>query len=249
MSKAFIPTNAKCFGSDALNAEGAVIIYGNAVDTLQYKGKPIMLFKHIEGDSAIKAKGYTGAFLALTTFKHEYDAVVYDFIWESMNVMADLTSVQDLFLMPNEKWHVISRCNETEFVKLGCYSDYRAFIQDYKGTPKEDPQEATAEKSIASEGASEGTETAPKDTEGTPDKATHYKGAVEPLEVMSKLMTKDEFIGFLKGNIIKYSYRAGRKDGESGEKDRNKFLVYSDWLHKVTNGEPIVLGDKEITIK
>ena len=23
------------------------------------------------------------------------------------------------------------------------------------------------------------------DTEGTPDKATHYKGAVEPLEVMS----------------------------------------------------------------
>ena len=96
----------------------------------------------------------------------------------------------------------------------------------------------------ASEGVSKET---PKDTEGTPDKATHYKGAVEPLEVMAKLLTKDEFIGFLKGNIIKYSYRAGRKQGESGEKDRNKFLVYSDWLHKVTNGEPIVLGDKAIT--
>lgn len=86
------------------------------------------------------------------------------------------------------------------------------------------------------------------DTEGTPDKATHYKGAVEPLEVMAKLLTKDEFVGFLKGNIIKYSYRAGRKEGESGEKDRNKFLVYSDWLHKVNNGEPIVLGDKTITL-
>ena len=86
------------------------------------------------------------------------------------------------------------------------------------------------------------------DTEGTPDKATHYKGAVEPLEVMSKLLTRDEFIGFLKGNMIKYSYRAGRKQGESGEKDRNKFLVYSEWLRKVNNLEPIVLGDKVIIL-
>lgn len=87
------------------------------------------------------------------------------------------------------------------------------------------------------------------DTEGTPDKATHYKGAVEPLEVMSRLLTKDEFTGFLKGNIIKYSYRAGRKQGESGEKDRNKFLVYSDWLDKVINGQPIDLNNKTIIIK
>lgn len=87
------------------------------------------------------------------------------------------------------------------------------------------------------------------DTEGTPAKATHYKGAVEPLEVMSKLLTKDEFIGFLKGNMIKYSYRAGRKQGESGEKDRNKFLVYSEWLRRVNNLEPIVLGDKIITLQ
>ena len=85
------------------------------------------------------------------------------------------------------------------------------------------------------------------DTEGTPDKATHYKGAVEPLEVMSKLLTKEEFIGFLKGNIIKYSYRAGHKVGESGEKDRNKFLVYSDWLQEATNGGLIALGDKIIS--
>lgn len=85
------------------------------------------------------------------------------------------------------------------------------------------------------------------DTEGTPDKATHYKGAVEPLEVMAKILTKEEFVGFLKGNIIKYSYRAGRKVGESVEKDRNKFLVYSDWLHKVLNGEPIILGVKTVS--
>lgn len=87
------------------------------------------------------------------------------------------------------------------------------------------------------------------DTVGTPDKATHYKGAVEPLEVMANIMTKEEFIGFLKGNIIKYSYRAGRKQGESGDKDRNKFIVYSDWLAKVTNGQPIELDGKTIIIK
>lgn len=86
------------------------------------------------------------------------------------------------------------------------------------------------------------------DKEGTPATATHYKGAVETLEVMSKLLTKDEFIGFLKGNIIKYSYRAGRKQGESGEKDRNKFLVYSEWLRRINNLEPIVLGDKVIIL-
>lgn len=86
------------------------------------------------------------------------------------------------------------------------------------------------------------------DKEGTPATATHYKGAVEPLEVMSKLLTRDEFKGFLKGNIIKYSYRAGRKQGESGEKDRNKFLVYSEWLRKVNNLEPICLGDKVIIL-
>lgn len=87
-----------------------------------------------------------------------------------------------------------------------------------------------------------------KDNLGTPEKATHYKGAVEPLEVMSRLLTKDEFIGFLKGNIIKYSYRAGHKQGESGDKDRNKFIVYSDWLKRVTNGEPIVLPGGELGV-
>lgn len=87
------------------------------------------------------------------------------------------------------------------------------------------------------------------DTEGTPEKATHYKGAVEPLEVMTKIMSREEFIGFLKGNIIKYSYRAGRKVGESWDKDRNKFIVYSDWLAKVTNGQPIELDGKTIIIK
>jgi hypothetical protein len=30
---------------------------------------------------------------------------------------------------------------------------------------------------------------------------------------MQAVLTRDEFLGFLKGNIIKYSMRAGRKNG------------------------------------
>lgn len=43
---------------------------------------------------------------------------------------------------------------------------------------------------------------------------THYKDMpIQPWAVMESVLTHDEFVGFLKGNIIKYSLRAGRKDG------------------------------------
>lgn len=74
---------------------------------------------------------------------------------------------------------------------------------------------------------------------GTPEEATHYHGAVEPIELMQAILTPEEFIGFLKGNMIKYAFRAGRKAGESAEKDRNKFLVYSQWLHNYQHGGKI----------
>lgn len=84
--------------------------------------------------------------------------------------------------------------------------------------------------------------------EGTPSTSAHYKGAIEPLELMANIMSKDEFVGFLKGNCIKYAWRAGRKQGESIEKDTNKFLTYAHWLHQATNGKPIELGDGKIII-
>lgn len=74
-----------------------------------------------------------------------------------------------------------------------------------------------------------------KDTKpiaGSPEEATHYHGAVEPIELMQTILTPEEFKGFLKGNAIKYAFRAGRKAGETAEKDRTKFIVYSQWLHK-----------------
>ena len=66
---------------------------------------------------------------------------------------------------------------------------------------------------------------------GSPEEAVHYHGAVEPIELMQSILTTEEFKGFLKGNAIKYAFRAGRKAGESSEKDKTKFLVYSQWLH------------------
>ena len=49
---------------------------------------------------------------------------------------------------------------------------------------------------------------------------THYKDmGVQPWEVMENVLTDAEFEGYLKGNIIKYAMRAGRKPGtDDGEK-------------------------------
>lgn len=48
---------------------------------------------------------------------------------------------------------------------------------------------------------------------------THYKDmGVEPWEVMEAVLTHAEFVGFLKGNIIKYSMRQGRKDSDDAAK-------------------------------
>ena len=74
---------------------------------------------------------------------------------------------------------------------------------------------------------------------GSPEEATHYHGAVEPIELMQAILTPDEFKGFLKGNAIKYAFRAGRKAGESAEKDKTKFMVYSQWLYNYQHGGSI----------
>jgi hypothetical protein len=60
----------------------------------------------------------------------------------------------------------------------------------------------------------------------------HYKDmAVQPWEIMESLLTREEFIGFLKGNVIKYSMRQGRKDSD----DAGKCKHYIEKLKEVTN--------------
>lgn len=60
----------------------------------------------------------------------------------------------------------------------------------------------------------------------------HYKiMAVQPWEVMEAVLTYDEFVGYLKGNIIKYSMRDGLKDSDDGGKGKH----YMRKLKEVTD--------------
>lgn len=59
----------------------------------------------------------------------------------------------------------------------------------------------------------------------------HYRSMpIEPLEVMQAVLTPEEYRGFLKGNIIKYSMRAGRKAGEPVDKEVDKARNYQQLL-------------------
>ena len=59
----------------------------------------------------------------------------------------------------------------------------------------------------------------------------HYKTMpIQPWEVMEAVLTHEEFVGFLKGNVLKYSMRAGRKEGSD---DANKARHYMMKLREV----------------
>ena len=64
---------------------------------------------------------------------------------------------------------------------------------------------------------------------------SHYKDMpVQPWAVMESVLTHEEFVGFLKGNIIKYSMRAGRKEGSD---DANKARHYMLKLKEIQDGQ------------
>ena len=61
---------------------------------------------------------------------------------------------------------------------------------------------------------------------------SHYKEmAFPPWDVIEAVLTYNEFVGFLKGNIIKYSMRQGRKSGSID--DVEKALHYAAKLKEV----------------
>ena len=68
-----------------------------------------------------------------------------------------------------------------------------------------------------------------QENDGTAKDATHYqRAAMQPIEVMQRFLTKQEFIGFLKGNIIKYKARAAFKGNK--HEDMQKARQYAYWL-------------------
>ncbi len=59
---------------------------------------------------------------------------------------------------------------------------------------------------------------------------THYKDMpMQPWELMEVVLTTEEFVGYLKGNIIKYSLRSGKKDSD----DAGKLWHYKQKLDEV----------------
>lgn len=57
----------------------------------------------------------------------------------------------------------------------------------------------------------------------------HYKDmGIQPWAVMEAVLTHDEFVGFLKGNVIKYAMRQGKKDSDDANKARHYALKLAE---------------------
>lgn len=57
----------------------------------------------------------------------------------------------------------------------------------------------------------------------------HYKEmGVQPWDVMEAVLTHEEFVGFLKGNIIKYSMRQGKKDSDDANKAKHYMMKLNE---------------------
>ena len=73
---------------------------------------------------------------------------------------------------------------------------------------------------------------------GTAAEATHYQTLTQqPIEIMQRLMTKEQFLGFCHGNVVKYALRCGRKDDPA--KEMEKVRQYADWYVSAARGETI----------
>jgi hypothetical protein len=71
---------------------------------------------------------------------------------------------------------------------------------------------------------------------GTAATSPHYNSLpIQPIELMEATLTHEEFLGYLKGNMIKYAMRAGRK-GET-QKDVNKYNQYKEFYEYVIQPE------------
>ncbi len=99
----------------------------------------------------------------------------------------------------------------------------------------QDPGEALVLKSFS--GKVNGIDSTSDVTIGGASSSEHYiNDAMQPIEIMQMTFSHEEMLGFLKGNIIKYSFRAGKKQGESAEKDLNKVKQYKMWPDIVLKG-------------
>lgn len=63
-----------------------------------------------------------------------------------------------------------------------------------------------------------------------PISPSHYEignTGIEAIDIIQATLTKEEYIGYLRGNILKYNLRASKKNGSE---DLHKADIYSGWL-------------------
>ena len=66
--------------------------------------------------------------------------------------------------------------------------------------------------------------------QGDPIKPSHYAvGGIETIDFIRAKLTKEEYKGYCKGNVIKYLSRA---DYKGGVEDLKKAAKYLEWLIK-----------------
>ena len=62
---------------------------------------------------------------------------------------------------------------------------------------------------------------------------SHYtQNKVEVIESIADALSNEEFIGYLKGNIMKYLLRAGKKRGSAATEDMGKATWYISRLQR-----------------
>jgi len=76
------------------------------------------------------------------------------------------------------------------------------------------------------------------------NKPYHYNWLKkEVIDIIRDSLSEEEFKGYLKGNILKYSLRAGIKDYDKLEEDLQKRNVYLQWLIELENKSKKRHGD------
>ena len=61
----------------------------------------------------------------------------------------------------------------------------------------------------------------------------HYKDmGIQPWAVMEAVLTHEEWVGYLKGNVIKYGMRQGKKDSDDANKARHYALKLAEVMNK-----------------
>ncbi len=73
--------------------------------------------------------------------------------------------------------------------------------------------------------------------QGNKEQGYYEKSAMQPLEVMQRLMTEEQFKGFLLGNCIKYRMRSEFKGQH--DSDEYKARQYAYWLELADMGQTI----------